>query len=276
MCYKEKGKMKSLIDRHLGSWKRAVVTSDGVWHTRGHFSKNGSFIIKNYMTGGLLWYGHKCMRGNDDVVDDDLYEGTAKSMERVLSDECYGQAKVEGCSVEVVWQDGDSSPAKSVAKHHSDGKVYKCGGHVGRAHANSLKEAEKKKEFSSDIKTKYKDKFPQVLTAKCQCTRHRAGCGCMSDSFTKCARINHFRCLQQCQNPTEYATRLRNLSNYHVRDIHEWEDGNCDFHPSKICTCKMCDGDEDPECECSPYKTKHPLSCEYHWLVYVGVRETGR
>lgn len=72
------------------------MTSDGVWHTRGHFSKNGSFIIKNYMTGGLLWYGHKCMRGNDDLVDDDLYEGTAKSMERVLSDECYGQAKVEG------------------------------------------------------------------------------------------------------------------------------------------------------------------------------------
>ena len=32
-------------------------------------------------------------------------------------------------------------------------------GHVERAHANSLKEAAKKKEFYSDIKTKYKDKF---------------------------------------------------------------------------------------------------------------------
>ena len=40
-----------------------MVTSDGVWHTRGHFSKNGSFIMKNYLTGGLLRYGHKCMRG---------------------------------------------------------------------------------------------------------------------------------------------------------------------------------------------------------------------
>ena len=134
---------------------------------------------------------------------------------------------------------------------------------------NSLKEAVKKKEFSSDIKTKYMDKFPQVLTAKCQCTRHRAGRGCMSDSFIKDARINHFCCLQQCQNPTEYATRLRSLSKYHVKDILEWEDGNCDFHPSKMCTCKMCDGDEDPECEGSPYKTKHPLSCEYHWLAHV-------
>ena len=88
------------------------------------------------------------MHGNDDVVDEDLYEGTAKSMEGVLWDECYGQAKVEGCSVEVMWQDRDSSSAKSVAKHHPDGKVYKCAVHVGRAHANSLKEPAKKKEFS--------------------------------------------------------------------------------------------------------------------------------
>lgn len=109
MCDKEKERTKSLADGDLGSWKRAVVTSDGVWHTRGHFSKNSSFVVKNYLTGGLLWYGHKCMRGNDNVVEEDLYQGTAKSMEGVLSDECYKQAKVEGCSVEVVWQDGDSS-----------------------------------------------------------------------------------------------------------------------------------------------------------------------
>lgn len=78
----------------LGSWKKAVVTSDGVWHTRGHFSKNGSFIIKNYLTGGLLWYGHKCMQGKD-VIDEELYAGTAKSMEGVLAGECYKQAKEE-------------------------------------------------------------------------------------------------------------------------------------------------------------------------------------
>lgn len=167
MCNKEKERMKSLPDEDLGSWKRAVCTSDGVWHTRGHFSKNGSFVIKNYMTGGLLWYGHKCMRGNDNVVEDDLYLGTSKSMEGVLSDECYKQAKDEGCLVEVVWQDGDSSSAKSVATHHPNGKVFKCGGYVGRAHANCLKAAAKKKEFSSDIKSKYKEKFPEVLKAKC-------------------------------------------------------------------------------------------------------------
>ena len=118
------------------------------------------------------------------------------------------------------------------------------GGHVGRAHANSLKELAKK-EFSSDIKTKYTNKFLQVMSAKCQHTRHRAGCGCMSDSFIKGARINHFRCLQQCQNPTEYFTGLRNLSNDHVRDINALEDGNFDLHPSKMCRSNICDGDED-------------------------------
>ena len=46
-------------------------------------------------------------------------------MEGVLADECYEQAKNEGCKVEVVWQDGDSSAAKSISLHHPTGKVYK-------------------------------------------------------------------------------------------------------------------------------------------------------
>lgn len=103
MCDEEKEGMKEVDGGQLGSWQRAVVTSDGVWHTRGHLSKNGSFIIKNYLTGGLLWYGHKCLRGKDDVVEDELFEGTAKSMEGILVEECYKQEKEE-----VVWQDGES------------------------------------------------------------------------------------------------------------------------------------------------------------------------
>lgn len=159
MCEEEKQRMKAKEEGELGSWERAVVTSDGVWHTRGHFSKNGSFIIKNYLTGGLLWYGHKCMPGKDTVVNKELFEGTAKSMEGILAEECYKQAADEGCEVEVVWQDGDSSAAKAISRYHPDGKVFKCGGHVGRAHINQLKEAAKKKEFSADIKRKYRDRF---------------------------------------------------------------------------------------------------------------------
>lgn len=115
--------MRQLEGEELGSWKRAVVTSDGVWHTRGHFSKTGSFIIKNYLMGGLLWYGHKCMCGKDDVVDEELYEGTAKSMEGFLAGECYKEAREEGCKVEVVWQDGDSSASKSVLAQ-TQGRVW--------------------------------------------------------------------------------------------------------------------------------------------------------
>ena len=42
------------------------------------------------------------MRGKDDVVEDELFEGTAKSMEGILAEECYKEARDEGCKVEVV------------------------------------------------------------------------------------------------------------------------------------------------------------------------------
>ena len=164
--------MQKKADDELGSWSRAVATSNGVWHTRGHFSKNGSFIVKNYMNGELLWYAHKCMRGKEKVVSKALFEVTSKSMEGIMSDECYERAKEEGCKVEVVWQDGDSSAAKSVKKHHLEGKVCKCGGHVGRAHVNQLKEAAKK-DFTEGIKAKYRAKFHEVTSSKCICVRHR-------------------------------------------------------------------------------------------------------
>ena len=63
MCEEEKEKMKGLPEGELGSWNPAVVTSDGVSQMRGHFSKNGSFIIKNYLPGGLLWFVHKSVKG---------------------------------------------------------------------------------------------------------------------------------------------------------------------------------------------------------------------
>lgn len=173
------------------SWQLEKGSRDIRWclaYQRTHLSKNSSFIIKNYLTGGLLWCSHKCMKGNDDVIDEGLYEGTAKSMEEVLADQCYVQGKVEGCKVNTVWQDGDSTSANAVSlhyHHHPTAKVYVCGGHVGRAHTNNLKEAAKKKEFSADIKNKYNDKFPSIETVKCKCSRHKSGCGCLSDSFIK-------------------------------------------------------------------------------------------
>ena len=40
---------------------------------------------------------------------------------------------------------------------------------MGRVHTNNLKEAAKSEEFSDDVKSKYKEKFPEVQTAKCKC-----------------------------------------------------------------------------------------------------------
>ena len=165
MCDEEKENMKKIDNNVLGSWQQGVVTFDGVWHARGYFSKNGSFIVKNYLTGGLLWFGHKCMRGNSE--DDDLFMGTAKSMEGILAGECYRQAKDEGCNIEVVWQDGDSSSQKSVEEVFGaePRRVCKCGGHVGRAHVNSLKDLAKPKVFSPAQISKWKATFPAMESA---------------------------------------------------------------------------------------------------------------
>lgn len=156
-------------------------------------------------------------------MEDELFEGTAKSMEGILAEECHKQAKEEKYKMEVVWQDGDSSAAKAVAAHHPEGKIYKCGGHVGQAHYNQLKEASKKKKLSIDIKNKYKEKFPQVQSVVCKCERNKSGCGCLGGSFLTNACINH------CDNPQEYARRMRALGEYHCRDIHEWGCKVCHF-----------------------------------------------
>ena len=46
MCDEEKERMKEMSHGELGSWKRAVVTSDGVWHTRDHFSKMAPLSLR--------------------------------------------------------------------------------------------------------------------------------------------------------------------------------------------------------------------------------------
>lgn len=106
MCWGEKERMEAIPAEQLVQsylwWS---------WHNRGHFSKDGTFIVKNYVSGGFLWYGPKCMREGDSVLKEELYEVAAKSMEGALAEE-----EEEDCKVEVVCQDHDSSSAKSVMK----------------------------------------------------------------------------------------------------------------------------------------------------------------
>lgn len=73
ICELGKEEMKTLPDEQLGSWHRAITTADGCWHIGSFFSQNCTFIIRNWMTGGILWYGHACMRGSDPIIEDDLY-----------------------------------------------------------------------------------------------------------------------------------------------------------------------------------------------------------
>ena len=85
----------------LGSSHRLVVTSDGAWRTRGYHSKNGTFVIIDYLTQGLLWKSHLSQKGRGEDV---LYKGTSKSMEAYQALELFTAAKDEGFIVEVVWQ----------------------------------------------------------------------------------------------------------------------------------------------------------------------------
>ena len=117
--------MKALPPEEIGSIQRAIVTGDGTWLTRGHFSKNHTYTIRNYMTGALLYVVHVCMRGEDDLVEGELYKGTAKSAEGYAADEAFGMAKDDGMHVEVQWQDADSSSSASFRKHYPD-KTKSC------------------------------------------------------------------------------------------------------------------------------------------------------
>ena len=42
---------ESIPPEEIGSMQRAIVTGHGTWLTRGHFSKNHTYTIRNYMTG---------------------------------------------------------------------------------------------------------------------------------------------------------------------------------------------------------------------------------
>ena len=112
ICEEAKNEMKEFPSSELGSWKWAVTTSDGCWQIRDFFSQNSTFVIRNYLTGALLWYGHKSIRGADSIIDEELYKGTAKSAEGFLAAVLFKKAHEEGCTILTNWQDQDSSSEK--------------------------------------------------------------------------------------------------------------------------------------------------------------------
>ena len=228
---------------------------------------------RNWLTGALLWYGHAFMRGSDTIITEELYQGTAKSIEGYLAGVLFEKAKEEGCTIEINWQDQDSSSEKSfcaVYTSETSSRVMKCGGHVGRAHAKALKDLKPKKEFDTGYIAKHKEEFPDVEKVVCCCKgkRHSAKCGCLSDAFIESARRNLFCAITQCgNNATTFDERMRDLGRYHARGIHKWDGGQCDFHPLLVCSCGKCEKD-DMKCPGKEDQSAHVLTCPLHALAY--------
>ena len=51
MCEEAKEDIKVMEEDTIGSWKNAVMSADATWMTRGHFSKNGTFSVRNNYNG---------------------------------------------------------------------------------------------------------------------------------------------------------------------------------------------------------------------------------
>ena len=98
-----------------------------------HHFKNGTFSVRNYFNGVLLYYKHLCQRGRDSVVKGELYKGTSKSMEGFAARVVMKLAREEGMKIAVHWQDSDSSSAKPVAEWFPECKIMICGGHTMQA-----------------------------------------------------------------------------------------------------------------------------------------------
>ena len=93
MCDDAKHQMKQLSPEQIGSWSRTVTCSDGCWLIWGRFSQNYTFVIKNLHHWYSSFYGHLSMRGTDRICDEELWEGTAKSVEGHLSQILWAKAK---------------------------------------------------------------------------------------------------------------------------------------------------------------------------------------
>eukprot|EP00058_Branchiostoma_floridae_P021983 XP_002607473.1 hypothetical protein BRAFLDRAFT_69905 [Branchiostoma floridae] len=111
---KARSDMKEMDPSVVGSWKKAVTSGDGVYHTRGYHSKNMTVLVVDYKKNALIAAVHLCMRGEDSSTSDiSLFEGTAKAAEGYGFELIWHELKGKGFEAHVHWQDGDSSSERS-------------------------------------------------------------------------------------------------------------------------------------------------------------------
>ena len=118
ICLEARQQMKEMDQSTVGSWSRAVTCADAVWLTRGGFSRNCTYTVRNCMTGALLYYHHICQKGKDNLPEDEeLYPGTSKSAEGYGADYLFNLIQTDGMNVECHIQDGDSTAGSAVSKY---------------------------------------------------------------------------------------------------------------------------------------------------------------
>ena len=98
-----------------------------------------------------------------------------------------------------------------------------------RVHKKQLEKLKEVERYTDTLIKKYEEKFPSVGDVVCHCTRHKSGCGCMSNQFIERARNNFSLILSISESAEEFATKIRALAR-HGRNEHEWDGGRCDFH----------------------------------------------
>ena len=137
MCQREKERMKGMDQDKLFSWSKAVTCADGTWQTRGYHSKNATFTIRNYANGALLYFVHLCQRGEDNLIDEPLYQGTSKSAEGYGASKLMKKAKEEGLQISVHWQDADSTASKHVKEVYPKASIMIAEVTRGKVTSNS-------------------------------------------------------------------------------------------------------------------------------------------
>ena len=89
------------------------------------------------------------------------------------------------------------------------------------------------------------------------------------DPFIQAAKRNLYCTITQCgNNASNFAERMRNLGRYHARGAHKWNGGQCDFHPTVVCSCCECCSPEELKCDGKEYTSTNVLRCELHALAY--------
>ncbi|CAG0900456.1 unnamed protein product [Darwinula stevensoni] len=142
MCSRTIYEMLKKDPGEVGCISRAITTSDGAWLTRGSHSKNSSFIIRDFLTGGYL------------------------SAEGYAASEGFRYLKTRGVHVEVNWQDKDSTSKLSFREAYPDealSKIMICGGHAARSHTNVLQKYAGQKTVTKAFADNHKSLFPKLV-----------------------------------------------------------------------------------------------------------------